>query len=160
MASLRFIFNELCITKCISNYEGVFCGGVFLGGIFRCGIHHREIWQEGIFRGGVLRGGIFAGEFSSGEFSQYRSPLNMLHILRTYFPKNMWRAPSVISEIDFEKWEKIRLDQDENTTTTYVFAVEQVFIMKIWILVQNASGRLLLKYNENLPLYLEWVFIN
>ena len=62
------------------------------------------------------------------------SPLNLLHIFRTPFAKNTWRAASVSWEINFEKWEKIRLDHDENITITYFFAVEQIIIIKIWIL--------------------------
>ena len=50
------------------------------------------------------------------------------------FSKNTWRAASVSRKINFEKWEQIRLDYDENITITYFFAVEQVIIIKIWIL--------------------------
>ena len=52
------------------------------------------------------------------------SPLNLLHILRKPFPKNTWTVASVSREINFEKWEKIRLDHDENITITYFFAIE------------------------------------
>ena len=38
------------------------------------------------------------------------------------------------SEINFEKWEKIRLDHEKNISITYFFAVEQVIIIKISIL--------------------------
>ena len=45
------------------------------------------------------------------------SLLNLLHIFRTLFPKNTWVAASVSREIHFEKWEKIRLDNDENISS-------------------------------------------
>ena len=51
------------------------------------------------------------------------SPLNLLHNFRIPLPKNTWKAPSVSWEINFEKWEKIRLDHDENIIT-YFFAEE------------------------------------
>ena len=51
-------------------------------------------------------------------------PLNLLHVFRTTFSKNTWMAASVSWEINFEKWEKICLDHDENITITYFFAVE------------------------------------
>ena len=35
------------------------------------------------------------------------SPLNLLYIFRTPFPKNTWRSASVSREINLEKWEKI-----------------------------------------------------
>ena len=56
------------------------------------------------------------------------SPLNLLRIFRTRFPKNTWTTASVSWEINFEKWEKICLDHDENTFTCF-FAVEQVNII-------------------------------
>ena len=47
-----------------------------------------------------------------------------LHIFRIPFPKNTWKAASVSWEINFEQWEKIRLDLDENINITYFFAEE------------------------------------
>ena len=47
------------------------------------------------------------------------------------FPKNTWKAASVSWQINFEKWEKIRLDHDENVNVTYFFAKEQAIIIKI-----------------------------
>ena len=52
------------------------------------------------------------------------SPLNLLHNFRKPFLKNTWAAATVSWEINFEKWEKIRLDHDENITITYFFAEE------------------------------------
>ena len=59
------------------------------------------------------------------------SPLSLLHIFRIPFPKNTWKAASVSWQINFEKWEKIRLDHDENVNITYFFAKEQAIIIKI-----------------------------
>ena len=50
--------------------------------------------------------------------------LNLLHIFTTSFPKNTWRAASVSCEINFEKWEEMSLNHDENITIAYFFAVQ------------------------------------
>ena len=42
----------------------------------------------------------------------------LLHIFRTPFPNNTQRTAFVNWEINNEKWEKIRLDDDANITIT------------------------------------------
>ena len=51
-----------------------------------------------------------AQNFIETAFQHGCSPLDLLHIYRTFFPRNTWSATSVNWEINTEKWEKIRLD--------------------------------------------------
>ena len=59
------------------------------------------------------------------------SSLNLLHIFSTPFPRNTWTAASVSLETNFENWEKIRLDHDQNITIRRFFTVEPVIIITI-----------------------------
>ena len=51
--------------------------------------------------------------------------------LEHFFRRTPEGPASVNWDINFEKWEKIGSDHDENITITYFFAVEQVIIIKV-----------------------------
>ena len=64
------------------------------------------------------------------------SSVNLLHIFRTYFPKNssggllQWIERSILL-----KWEEI--DHGKNVNITHLVALEQVIIIKIWNLTKS-----------------------
>ena len=50
------------------------------------------------------------------------------------FPRTPGGLLLWVEGLIFEKREKIRLDHEESITIMYFFAIEQVIIIKIWIL--------------------------
>ena len=49
----------------------------------------------------------------------------------------MCRTVSVTWEINSEKWDKRDLDYDKNITISFLVALEQVIIIKFWILIRS-----------------------
>ena len=72
----------------------------------------------------------------------------MLHSFRIPFPKNTWKAASVRRKTNFEKWEKIRLDHDENVWKFRLIIETQTSYSDSYLLFQVITHSNLLFNND------------